>query len=74
MIILPESIHRDSYSTQQYPVSYSMLLMPVVVIIVSFLILSRLLQVPPSTSKQVLNVLHKVPSTNMATSLYHHIQ
>ena len=51
-----------------------MLLVLVVAIIVPFLILSRLLQVIPSTSKQILHVLHKVPSTNMATSLQHHIQ
>ena len=48
--------------------------MPVVVIIVSFLVLSRLLQVIPNTYKQILPVLHKVPSTHMATSLHHHIQ
>ena len=60
--------------TQQYPVPNSMLLMPVVAIIVRFLVLSRLFQVIPSTYKQVLHVLHKIPSTHMATSLHHHIQ
>ena len=51
-----------------------MLLMPVVAIIVCFLVLSRLLQVVPSVYKQILHVLHKVPSTHVATSLHHHIQ
>ena len=51
-----------------------MLLMPVVAIIVRFLVLSRLFQVIPSTYKQVLHVLHKIPSTHMATGLHHHVQ
>ena len=48
--------------------------MPVVAIIVRFLVLSCLFQVIPSTYKQVLHVLHKIPSTHMATSLHHYIQ
>ena len=51
-----------------------MLLMPVVAIIVRLLILSCLFQVVSSTPKQILHVLHKVPSTHMAASLHHHIQ
>ena len=61
-------------STQKYPVPNSMLLMPVVAVIVRFLVLPCLLQVIPSTFKQDLHVLHKVPRTNRAASLDNHIQ
>ena len=71
---LPDSCQMQITCTQQYPVPNSMLLMPVVAIIVRLLVLSRLLWVIPSMYKQVLHVLHKIPSTHMATSLHHHIQ
>ena len=74
LVQLPDSCQMQIACTQQYPVPNSMLLMPVVAIIVRFLVLSRLFQVIPSTYKQVLHVLHKIPSTHMATSLHHHIQ
>ena len=71
---LPNSCQMQVSCTQQHPVPNSMLLMPVVAIIVRFLVLYRFLYVIPSTYKQILHVLHKVPSTSMATSLHHHIQ
>ena len=71
---LPNSCQMQVSCTQQNPVPSSMLLVPVVAIIIPFLVLSRLLQVIPSTLKQILHVLHKVPSTHMATRLHHHIQ
>ena len=74
LVQLPDSCQMQVTCTQQYPIPNSVLLMPVVAIIVRFLVLSRLLQVISSTNKQVLHVLHKVPSTHMATSLHHHIQ
>ena len=71
---LLDSCQMQVTCTQQHPVPNSMLLMHVVAITILFLVLSRLLQVVPSTYKQILHVLHKDPSTNMANSLHHHIQ
>ena len=71
---LPDSCQMQITSTQEYPVPDSVLLMPLVAIIVHFLVLSCLFQVIPSMYKQVLHVLHKIPSTHMATSLHHHVQ
>ena len=48
---LPNSCQMQIPCTQQYPVPNGMLLVPVVAIIVPFLVLSRLLQVIPSTLK-----------------------
>ena len=74
LVQLPDSCQMQVTCTQQHLVPNSMFLMPVVAIIVRFLVLSHLLQVIPSTYKQILHVLHKIPSTHMATSLHHHIQ
>ena len=69
LVQFPDSYQIQVACTQQYPVPNSMLLVPVVAIIVALLVLSHLLQVIPST-----HLLHKVTSTNMTTSLHHHIQ
>ena len=61
-------------SAEQDPIPNNMLLVPVVAIIVPFLVLYRLFQVIPSKFKDDLQVLQKVSSTSMATSLHHHIQ